>query len=305
MQPDANLKELFRVTFILKIIGALPLFTLDSVGRSIRLSRWSGICAHLIVAIHVVIEFCILVLLLGEKKIIQHWFSFSKTVNTTQAIEFPFGVVVSLSISFICWINGKDQVNLLKRLMEVTCSLRKMNVISDEGKCKYNAFFGTTTALLCVLYPFVCAFFTSHWDLLDFILYGIYWIQITFTNANLSYVGSVCFTVFSQLRGINNELECDIQGCRENPKELILLIALYGRLCQLIHNLNKSYGLITFISIVFSSYHLTKNCFFIYVIKRRGYKSEDYVGCFMWICSYSLYIVSLCIRCGRLKTEVS
>ncbi|XP_037916689.1 gustatory receptor 68a-like isoform X1 [Hermetia illucens] len=23
----------------------------------------------------------------------------------------------------------------------------------------------------------------------------------------------------------------------------------------------------------------------------------------MWICSYSLYIVSLCIRCGRLKTE--
>lgn len=293
------------VIFILQVIGALPFFTCNSLVKSACLSRWSKMATHLIIVTHGVLECYFFVAVLRENKIIRQWQTHSKTVNVNQSIEFSLCIIVSLSIALICYVRTRDQLNVLKRLMDAGCNLRKVNAISAEQKCKYNVLLEISLAIACVAYAFLCAWLANDWHLQNFLLYCIYWIQMTFSNANLSFVGSVCFTVFSRLRYLNNELERAIRGSDANILDIVLLLSLYGELCETIRSLNSCYGLIVLIGIAFNCYTIAKESFFLFVISRRGYKSEEFLGCFLWISLYSLYLISICIRCGRLKIEVS
>lgn len=305
MQCNNGLKEVSSIIWLLQLIGLLPCFKVINDVKFIYRKKWSKMYHYLIIVTYGLVQLYILILLLGESKLIRLWNTHSGVMNVNQFLEISFCVIVSSIIAFNCYMRSECQLNILRELITTGCEIRRICDANFRRDWVYNHLLTVVLAFSNVAFFFIYAAITNIWDLKNFIVYSIYWIQMILSNASLSFIGSICFAVLSRLECINSEIQRKIRNSHSCPKELISLFNLNGRLREVIYNVNSCFGLVALVSIAFNSYAITKDFFFLYVIKRSTHRPIDGIGCILWISLYAHEMISLFLKAGNLKTEVN
>lgn len=216
-------------------------------------------------------------------------------------MEAALCIIVALLIALNCYVQSNDQLLLLKGLIDTGNEMCRIGVIGFQRKSRYYRFVELVLSFLCAVYPFWC----NGWSTVNFLLYSGYFMHIVFSNTNLSFTNSICFVIFARLKCINEKLSGNIQRTNKNSSELILLINLHGKLCEIISKLSSCYGPIAIFTLTFSCYAITRESFSVYVLAQMELRLRSMSGYILWILLHFFHILVLCTRSNKLKDEVN